>query len=151
MDEVEEFMKEKERHIISHLRRDARTSLAAISDNVQMPISTIYDKINRLQKEEVIKGYTTIVDFPKLGFHYHAKLAIKVNGSQKKEITLFLQKHPAVNSLHEINGGFDFLLETVHKDIKEYLFFIQGLKDNFEIMEMNEYQVIDELAREKFL
>ena len=143
-------MKEKEMHILSHLRKDARTSLAAISYSIQMPISTIYDKINRWNKGKIIKRFTTLVDFPRLGFHYHAKLALRVPKEKKKELSTFLQQHSSLNSLHEINNGFDFFLETVHKDVKEYVEFVEELKQ-YDVFDLQEYQVINELAREKFL
>lgn len=144
-------MNEKERQIISHLRKDARTSLASISYNIEMPISTIYDKINRLNKSDVIRRFTALIDFSKLGFHYQAKLALRVEHLKKEELLLFLREHESVNSLYEINGGFDFFVETIHKDIKEYLDFVNKLKEKFELLAMQEFQIIDEIEREKFV
>lgn len=144
-------MDEKERKIISKLRKDARTSLASIAQEVQMPISTIYDKINRLHKNNIIQQYTALVDFPKLGFHHHMHLVIKVKKEQKKDLLLFLQHKSEVNSIHEINGGFDFYIETLHLSIKGYSTFIEELKECFNIKELHEYQVIGVLEKEKFL
>ena len=142
-------MNEQERYLISYLRKDAKTSLSSLSKQISMPISTIYDKINRLHRNLVITKYTALVDFVKMGYNHHAHLVLKVNKTQRKELQLFLQKHQAVNSLHEINGGFDFWVETLHKDIKEYTAFLEGLKDNFQILALHEYQVIGEVEREK--
>lgn len=144
-------MNEKERQIISQLRKDARTSLASISFEVGMPLSTIYDKINRLHKDNVIKKYTALVNFPSLGFHYHAKLVLKIKKEERKELQLFLQKNQSVNSLYEINNGFDFLIETVHQNIKEYLSFKDGLEECFNILDIKEFQVINVIEKEKFL
>lgn len=144
-------MNEKERSIISSLRKDARTSLASIAQEVQVPISTIYDKINRLHREKVIKKYTALLDFPQLGYHYHATLAIRVSPAQKGELLLFLQQHHSINSIHVINGGFDFLVETIHRDIKEYLAFREGLQQSYNTIHFQEYQLIEEVEREKFL
>ena len=144
-------MYEKEQQIISHLRKDARTSLASISNDVKMPLSTTYDRINRLQQNQVIKKFTALVDFSKLGYHYHGKIALRISKRHKKELLSFLQNHPAVNSLHEINNGFDFLVEVIHKDIKEYLEFIDQLHESFEIQELHQYQIIKEIETEKFL
>lgn len=144
-------MEQKELTIISHLRKDARTSLASISHSVEMPISTIYDKINRLHQENLIKKYTTLVDFKKLGFHHQVKLALKIPSHQKKELLEFLKEHQCVNSLYEVNNGFDFLVETIHKGVKEHLSFMEELQECFDILEMHEYQIVDEIEREKFL
>lgn len=143
-------MEEKERQIISHLRKDARTSLAAISQEIEMPISTVYDKINRMQQNNIIKKHTIIVDFPKLGYHYHAKIALKIQKKQKEELVNFLKNHLSVNSIYEINNGFDLFVETFHKNVKEYLEFMDSLQEGFEIIEIKEYQVINEIENEKF-
>lgn len=144
-------MDKKERQIISELRKDARASLSNISQSVDVPISTIYDKINRMQRDNIICKYALLVDFPKLGYHHHAHLALKVEKVRRNELLSFLQNHPSINSLHEINGGFDFMFETIHKDVKEYSLFMEELKENFSIIEVKEYQVINVLDRERFL
>ncbi len=143
-------MNEKERLIISHLRKDARTSLVAISHETNIPISTIYDKINRLHKDKVIKKYTALIDFSKLGLHHTAKLILKVDRSQREDLLYFLKKHPAINSIYEINGGKDFLIETIQKDVKEHLAFVELLKEKFMIIELQEFQILGEVEREKF-
>lgn len=144
-------MNQKELKIISHLRKDARASLASVSNEIQIPISTTYDKINRLQQNNIIKRFTTLVDFSKLGYHHHSKLALRVPREQKGELLSFLQKNFSVNSLHEINGGFDFMVEIIHQNIKEHLAFIEKLQECFDIIEMLEFQIIKEVESEKFL
>ena len=143
-------MKQKELEIISHLRKDARSSLAAISNDVEIPISTIYDKVNRMHKGDVIKRFTTLVDFSKLGYHHHATIAIRVPKKQKRELFLFLKNENSINTLHEINNGFDFLIETIHINIKEYSEFIEELQESFNILELNKFQIIKEIERERF-
>jgi len=144
-------MNEKERKIISELRKDARASLSSISQNVDMPVSTVFDKVNRLHEDKVIKRYAALVDFAQLGFHHQTQLAIKVAKPSRNLLYTHLQNSPAVNSIHEINGGFDFMVETLHHDVKEYLSFIEEIKEKFEILELHSYQVIKEMIREKIL
>lgn len=143
-------MDEKERLIISHLRKDARLSLGLVSHTLNVPLSTVYDKINRLQREGVIRKQALLLDFAKLGYHHHIHLVLKVSKEQKLAVQQFLQNHSAVNSLHEINGGYDFLVEVISKDIKEYTDFRNNLKESFDLKEIHEYQIIEELEKEKF-
>ena len=144
-------MKEKERQIISHLRQNSRKSLGSISESIEMPISTIYDKINRFNNDKVIKRFTALIDFKKLGYHHHAKLILTTTPHQKAELLNFLRTHPAINSIDEINSGYDFLVETIHKDVKEYLEFIETLNESFEITDKKELLIVNEVAREKFV
>jgi DNA-binding Lrp family transcriptional regulator len=48
-------MNKKEEQIISHLRKNAKASVLSLSRQIEMPLSTIYDKINRLNQSKVIK------------------------------------------------------------------------------------------------
>ncbi len=144
-------MNSKDHHILSYLRQDARTSIASISQSIQMPISTIYDKMIKMQKENIITRFTALVDFPKLGYHYHAKIILQVKREQRHDFLVFLQQHPSINSLAEINTGYEFFVETIHPTIKEYLEFIEQLKERFEIYDLKEHQVISILEQEKFL
>lgn len=144
-------MNKKEQLIISHLRKDARTSLASISEEINTPVSTIYDNINRLKNKEVIKKFTALVDFAKLGYHHQSKMALRIPKEDKIKLLNFLQKHPSVNSLHEIDNGFNFFIETIHPTIKENLEFKDELYENFSIISIQEYQVVKEIVREKLL
>jgi len=143
-------MNEKERQIISELRKKGNASLNFISHKVGMPISTVYDKISRMHQENLVQKYSPLLDFSKLGYFHHAYLAIKVEKPQRQELSLFLRKHASVNSLNEIDGGFDFMIETLHKDVKEYRDFLEGLKENFRIIWIQEHQIISVLEKEKF-
>ncbi len=144
-------MQQKEWKILSELRKNAKVSLASISEKVKMPISTVYDKINKMQKNNIIKKNVALINYPELGYNYHHKFLIKVNRSQRKEISKFLQENNSINSLFETNGNFDFVVETIHKDVKDYLNFIEQIKESFEIIDLQELQVLDELKKEEFL
>jgi DNA-binding Lrp family transcriptional regulator len=92
-----------------------------------------------------------LLDFAKLGFNHHTNIALKVDSKQKKDLLLFLQRTGRVNAIYEINGGFDFLIEMVHKDIKEYTTFLEELQRTFDILNVHTYQIIDEISKEIFL
>jgi DNA-binding Lrp family transcriptional regulator len=143
------MVNEKELAIISHLRKDSRTSLAVISEGVEMPSSTIYDRIIRLQRDDIIKSYTVILDFKKLGLNHHTKIALKVNKPYREELLEYLKKQKVVNSISQINSGFDFMVETLSKDIKEHIDFVESLKSKFDIVDFHQYQVVEEIFKEK--
>tara|TARA_Y100000031_G_C7967726_1_gene268930 strand:- start:121 stop:555 length:435 start_codon:yes stop_codon:yes gene_type:complete len=144
-------MKQKEREIISHLRKDARSSLASISHEIKMPISTIYDKINKLHKNNVIKRYTTLVNFSDLGFHHHTKLILVIEKQQKQEFLNFLEDKKCINSILEVNSGQEFIIEVLHENIKQYIEFKEEMLECFDMSDFKEYQIINEIEREKFL
>ena len=94
---------------------------------------------------------TRLTACKKIRYNYHAKLALKVPKEQKAALFHFLRTHSSLNTLSEINSGFDFFAETVHHDIKGYLALIEELKEHFNLLQLQEYQVIEEIEKEKFL
>ena len=137
----------KDMQIIRCLRWNAKTSLAEISRQIAMPISTVFDRVQRCE-QGVIKKYTTLVDFPKLGFNFRVCLVLKVKNKEK--LKEFLMSHKNVNSLYKINGGFDFLVEAVFKSWEEVYGFQEQLKE-FGLKEKINLDILDEIKREEFL
>jgi DNA-binding Lrp family transcriptional regulator len=58
--------------ILSELMRDAKISDRALAKKIGVSQPTVTRRRARLEKERVIKEYTFIPDFPKLGYHIMA-------------------------------------------------------------------------------
>ncbi len=137
----------KDLQIIAHLRADARQSLVDIGKKTLIPTSTVFDKIQRY-KGSLVKKYTALVDFPKLGFNFRVWLVLKAN--DKKKLKKFLISHGNVNSLFKVNNDFDFLIDCVFKNWGEVYAFQEKLKE-FEIKEKIVLDILEEMKREEFM
>lgn len=144
------MIKKRDLHLISHLRKDARQSLADISKKTDIPITTIYDNL-KLHEQKLIKRYTALLDFKKLGFHIKANIALMVAREDKARLENYLMKHSLVNSLYRINGSFDFLAEVLFKEIKDVELFVEEIEGLFKIKEKRIFHILDDLKQEDFL
>lgn len=136
--------------LLTELRKNARQSLTKMGNSVNMPISTVYDKI-KANSDDVITKYTCILDFARLGFSCRAQIILKVRKDEKEEMREHLLKSWNVNSVYRINNGYDFLVETVFKDLREADDFIERLESRFKIREKKIYYIMEDIARERFL
>lgn len=143
-------MDKKDLLIIAHLRKNARQRITSMSKKIQMPVSTIFDRI-KVQENNVIKKHTTLLDYSKLGFNARANIIVKVDRNQRDELQEFLMKNWNVNSLAKINNGYDFLAEVIFKNIKDAEDFLENIEDKFKIKSKQVYYIIDELKKEEFL
>lgn len=143
-------MDKKDLLIIAHLRRNARQRITSVSKKIQIPVSTIFDRI-KAQEHNAIKKHVALLDFSKLGFNARANIVVKVDRSQREELQEFLMKNWNVNSLAKINNGYDFLAEVIFRNIKDAEDFVEQLEDRFKIKAKEVYYIIDELKREEFL
>jgi len=140
----------KQVDLLMQLRTDGRQPLTEISRKIHMPVSTIFDKV-RANKGGMIKRFTCLLDFRKIGFNCRAHMVFRIRKDHREEMQNYLLKHPNVNSAYKINNGYDFLVETVFRELKEVDEFLERIDEKFKVHEKNIYYIIDDIARERFL
>ena len=133
-----------------HLRENSREKLTTISKKTNIPISTLFDLLKELQDNLITKS-TVLLDYYKLGYHTRAKIFLKVNNGNKDKLKNHLNLNPNVNTIFKINNNWNFLIETIHKNIKELDIFIESLEEKFKIEDKQIHYLIDEVKREGFL
>lgn len=101
-----------------------------------------------MEDEKIIRKYATLVDFKKLGFDAFSHIAIKVHKGDRENLFNFIKEHPEINSAYEINSGYDFLLETIHKNQTELKRFVEMLTEKFEITHYDIYYMINTIKKE---
>jgi len=143
-------MDEKEVLIICALRQNSREKLTKMSKQVQMPISTLYERI-KAQRQKFIKRFTALLDFSKLGYECRANVCISVKKELREDARDYLLKHQNVNSLYKINNGFDFLIEAIFKHIKDLEDFNEELEEKFNVRNKHTYYIIEDIKREGFM
>jgi DNA-binding Lrp family transcriptional regulator len=143
-------MNDKDIMILANLRSNARETLTSISQKTRVPISTIFDKLKTLEKD-IITKHTTIIDFAKLGYSTRATITMRVDKSDKEQMRDFLEKHQNINTIYKINNGFDFLIETVFRNIRELEEFLEMLESRYKLKGLQVYYIIEDIKREAFL
>ncbi len=144
------MMEKRDLVLLAHLRKNARATLTEIGKEMDMPVSTIFERLKG-PLSSYIKKHTCILDNNKLGFTSRATLILKVDKEQKKEMGQFLNKHHNVNSLFRINNGYDFLLDVIFRQMIDLEEFIEMLESKYKLKHKEVYFVIDEMKQEGFL
>ncbi len=135
--------------IIAHLRQNAREQLTNISRKTKIPVSTLHDRLRQTQTN-VITRHTTLLDFSKIGFNTKAGILIKSEKEWRKNLREYLIKHPNINTLQKISGGYEFLAEVVFRNIFELEEFVESL-DAFKVVDKKVFYVLEDLKKESFL
>ena len=144
-------MKKKDVVLLSHLRRNSRVPLTALSRRTGFPVSTIFDKLSKYASSGLVPKHTSLLSFQKLGFATNAHIMLKVDKHKKGELVDFLAKHHATNNLFKINNGWDVLHECVFSDMCALEEFVEMLELNYGVIEKNISYVLEEVRREAFL
>jgi len=143
------MIRKKELMLLACLRNNARETLTSISKKTNIPVSTIFDKLKEYEKT-FIKKHTSILDFKKLGYDIRINILLKVDREKRNLLEQFLLAEHSVNSVFRINNIYDYLVDAIFRDIKEFQEFADKL-ETYGISDIKEHFVVDELIREKFL
>jgi len=83
-------MDEKDKLILFELLQDCRQSISKMAKVVKLPQQTVSYRINKLEKNKVIKKYTINVDYQKLGLNRHS-LYLDLRGIRGEKVNEYLK------------------------------------------------------------
>ncbi|MBU0629170.1 MAG: Lrp/AsnC family transcriptional regulator [Nanoarchaeota archaeon] len=141
------MLNEKELMILSELRKDSRQSLTDISRKTNIPVSTIFDNLIKLNKG-IVKKKVSLLNFDVMGYPIFVNLIVRSSG--KKNVERLLLSKPNVNSLSRTKGENCFFIQCFFRNMSEF----ESFKDELNEMgakELKEFHVIGEIKREVFL
>lgn len=112
-------MDDTDRQLIAQLRRDARTSIAALAGRLKVSRGTVTNRIKRLEDDGTIVGYTVRVRPDVQQNVIRAWMSIAVEGNQTRVVIASLLGEPNVAALHDTNGRWDLLAELRAENLQE--------------------------------
>ncbi len=112
--------------ILKNLMVDARLSARQLAIKLGMSTVTILSRIKKLEKEKIIKGYTTLVDHEKLGYDLTAIIEI-IAKKDIVDIEEKLSKMENVCGVYDITGNTDTVIVAKFKERNELSDFVKSL------------------------
>lgn len=98
-----------DRQLLSVLRENARASTAEIARRLGLSRTTVQSRIERLERQGVIGGYTVRVHEEFERSQIRAHIMITVLPKQMPAVVKALQAMPEVRELHSLSGAFDLV------------------------------------------
>ncbi|MBW3020118.1 Lrp/AsnC family transcriptional regulator [Candidatus Woesearchaeota archaeon] len=144
-------MDKKDLKIIAQLRTDARMPMTNLSRKTSIPVTTIFDRIKAHKENNVVKKFTSLLNFEELGYTTRANIALKVDSSDKEALREHLIKNENVNSVSRINNGYDFMIEGIFKQMMDMENFLDSLEQKFKIQDKKSFFIIEDLKKEEFM
>ncbi len=129
---------ETDRRILSELQKDCKRSTKEIAKKLSMPISTLYSRIKKLEKDGVIKEYNAILDGKHLNrgttafiFASFVSRLPGINHSlSQRKIAEKIANLPETQEVHIISGDWDILIKVKGKNTEEIgKFVVDKLRD----------------------
>jgi Lrp/AsnC family transcriptional regulator for asnA, asnC and gidA len=104
--------------ILELLVLDSRIPLSHISQEVGISSPAIRERINKLKENGVIKGFSVILDYKRLGLGLTAFIGLSMDESKccQEEVFDELEKLQNVMEAHFTNGEEDILVKVVSEN-----------------------------------
>ena len=117
--------------LLKELQSNCRQSLKKLSKKLNMSITTVYDRMKKLEREGVIKECVAVLDYEKVGNPFTTYTLVQIDyiyllqsGENQRDVAKKLSKLPHILETHVITGEWDILLKIRGKNPKEIGHFV---------------------------
>jgi len=113
-------MDDVDQTIVALLRQNARRSFQDIGRHVHLSAPAVKRRVDRLERDGVLLGYTAIVDPQAFGWHAEAFVDLYCEGDVSGEdIKRAVERESGVVSAHTVAGEASALLHVRARDTKD--------------------------------
>ena len=118
---------ETDKKLIELLQMDCKQTNKELSNKLNLSVTAVYERIRKLEREQVIDGYVALIKKEKVEKSFVAFCHIKLI-QHSQEYVLRFEKDVAnlaeVLECYHISGDYDYLLKVLVKDMQEFRRFI---------------------------
>lgn len=113
--------------ILGELRKDARASYRQVAKRIGVAVGTVQSRIRRMEEEGVIRGYTLISDYEKLGYTLTVITEITVSKGKLLETERAIAELPSTCAVYDVTGLTDAIVIAKFKSRDQLSDFTKGL------------------------
>jgi Lrp/AsnC family transcriptional regulator of ectoine degradation len=109
--------------ILAVLQKQGRITKVALAEQVSLSPTPCWERLKRLEKAGIIRGYRAEVDLAKLGATTTVLVEVALKKHRIEDFQVFeraMQRTDEVVECLATGGGIDYLLKIVAKDIDAY-------------------------------
>ena len=112
------MLDEKDRNILELLEEDGRLSIQDLSSKLNIPPSTIHNRIKKMESTKVIEGYSVKINEKIMERDF--TVYILVNGSTGNYLEKEFLKKKEVIEVSGITGEYDLIIKMQFSNISNY-------------------------------
>ena len=113
--------------ILKIINEDVRTSYRQISRNLDVSVGTVHNRIDKMVKSGVIKKFSPIIDYRKLGYVLTTIIGVRIKNGKLEDWgdKTFFNKN--VVGIYDVSGEYDAFIIAKFRDTDELNIFIKEL------------------------
>ena len=113
------MLDEIDQKIIRVLEKDARTSLRKISELVDVSLGTVSNRVKKMEKNGVIKGYSVILNPDEIGWELNVVIGLRIQKGRLIENQEKIPQESRDHGVYDVTGDFDSMVIARAKNRKD--------------------------------
>ncbi|CAI8213041.1 MAG: Regulatory protein AsnC [Methanobacteriota archaeon] len=98
---------EIDRKLIESLMNNSRSSMRQLAAKLDVALGTIRNRLERLEKEGVIKGYNVVLDPAKVGWEMTVIVGLRITKGKMIDVQKRIAEDPRVFLVYDVTGDYD--------------------------------------------
>jgi DNA-binding Lrp family transcriptional regulator len=132
---------ETDRKLLSFLQKDARYAATELAERLGVSDNTVHNRMNRLEEDGVITGYTATVDNERIGLGLYFSFICTTSISDRETVAEQAMTIPEVSEVTELMTGQENLQIKVYGPTDEAITRIARQLDELEL-EINDENLV---------
>jgi Lrp/AsnC family leucine-responsive transcriptional regulator len=121
---------EKDRLILDALQQDARATYADVGGRVGLSPSSVHDRVRKMERRGIIRGFRADVDPEKIGLGVAALVSVfPLDPSQPDQLPALLLEFSEVEDCYSVAGHEDYVLKVRARNTGELESFLRRLSE----------------------
>ena len=130
-----------DRKIVNALLENSRLSYRQIAKKIGVSVATVMNRVNRLEKEGLLKGYTALLDYDKLNFEVYVMISVRISKGKLFEVERKIATQPSVIAVYDHTGEFDATILARFRNTKTMDQFLKQIQ-TYDFVERTETKLI---------
>lgn len=134
--------------ILHCLTMDARMNASHISQQVNLSVSAVIERMKKMEVSGLIKGYTAVIDERMAGYDVQAMVSVRLEHPKyNAEFAQQMQAHRQVMECFYITGDFDYVARVCAGSTEELTKILQDIKQIPGVSLTRTYVVLDSIKQ----
>jgi len=123
-----------DRKILALLQGDARVGYAGIGTAVGLAASSVHDRVRKLEKTGVIRGYRADIDLEQAGYPITAIVSLALRPSSPRDVAALVAEFDLVETCYSVAGDNSYALVIRAPSTKDLEELLDALRAKLEVV-----------------
>ena len=111
--------------LVKLLARNSRLSVRNLARELGLASSTVHARIKKLVENGLVKRFTILPDYERLGYQLTALILLQIEGGKIVDVGEFVARDPRVMQVYDVTGDYDLAIIAKFRSINELDEFIK--------------------------